>query len=794
MATIQTWFDQEMFEPVKVHYLDGNVFSADNAGNIVGFRMIDHGEPATLTGSVSARIIRSDGVTVTQTGTRDNNKVYVALPQAAYVVPGVISIVVKLTDGETITTMGALVANVYQSTTDTVVDPGTIIPSVETLIAEIEAAVASIPADYSSLWNQLAPAFSTDTAYTAGQYVTYNGGFYRFRVDHSGTWVATDAVAVNIGRELTKHEKYAQSISDAIYTIGSDSESVVKLVGEIVPYRYQGATRTDTQTSLLFKLPKCVKTVHLTMHVLSNMNSYTFFDENMNVLTYKTEKAAADVDYTLYAWEAAYMLCSNNNTYIDTISATVTIAGVGLYIDEAKNVNGEKWTLIRGTPKDEYYNKLTSAAGNYSVKFDVTGYDYVQVTSFNVNDLNKYTMFDSNGDVISFFLNDVSADVGQTTTVKVAVPSNVVEMWVSTYRLRRPDVVVYGIKEPDDFGWVNCSGTFVDYVYQAQTYYERENGSKEFAANPFDIFRLVDGTNAVSNNVFTAFDSENNVLGYTRFGELNQPDLYFICPKGTVKVAVAGAALNAGWGTCATMTIQKRKLNGKKLSVMGDSTSTYLNFIPDGNAAYYEWNNHGVPSASYMWWGVVAREKGFDISTINAWSGSQVSDTGGTSTTSCMLNRSDKLAQGGTPDVIIILGGINDYMHENTPLGTWAGHSDIPTVGDNFRAAYAMMLNEIHENYPLAKVYCCTLFNFERDLEPGSLEHRGDKWLHEFNDAIRQIAPMLNCKVIELDTCGINQFNMATYMGDYNSGTGSGLHPNAAGHALIAARVLNSLI
>jgi lysophospholipase L1-like esterase len=135
------------------------------------------------------------------------------------------------------------------------------------------------------------------------------------------------------------------------------------------------------------------------------------------------------------------------------------------------------------------------------------------------------------------------------------------------------------------------------------------------------------------------------------------------------------------------------------------------------------------------------------------------------------------------------------------PLGTWAGHADIPTTGTTFRDAYAMMLNKIHANYPLAKVYCCTLANLERDLEQGSLEHRPSgeitqdtQWLHEFNEAIRQIAPIMNCTVIEVESCGINQFNMATYMGDYNSGTGSGLHPNAAGHALIAARILNSLI
>ena len=203
MAQIETWFSQDLKQAVRVHYIDGNVFSADNNGNIIGVNVFDDGEPAALGGTVSASIIRADGATVSATGTLSGNQVSVSLPQSAYAVPGVISVVLKLTSGTDITTLLAVVGNVYQSTTDTVVDPGTIIPSIETLIAAIEAAVASIPADYSDLWTSLAPAFSTSTAYTAGQYVTYNGGLYRFTVDHAaGSWNSAHVTAVNFGGEV----------------------------------------------------------------------------------------------------------------------------------------------------------------------------------------------------------------------------------------------------------------------------------------------------------------------------------------------------------------------------------------------------------------------------------------------------------------------------------------------------------------------------------------------------------------------------------------------------------------
>ena len=202
MARIETWFNQDLQKPVKVQYLDGNVFSQDNNGNLVGVVVFNNGSSASLSGSVSGSVIRADGGTVAiDSGTLSGNKASIVLPQAAYAVPGVISIIIKLTSGSVITTLCAVVANVYQSSTNSAIDPGTIIPSIETLIAAINNAVASIPADYSSLWTSLAPAFSSGT-YSKGQYVTYNGKLYQFTEDHSGSWTGTDVAVVSVGNNL----------------------------------------------------------------------------------------------------------------------------------------------------------------------------------------------------------------------------------------------------------------------------------------------------------------------------------------------------------------------------------------------------------------------------------------------------------------------------------------------------------------------------------------------------------------------------------------------------------------
>ena len=199
---IETWYNQDLMNPVKVQYVSGNVFSMDNLGNKVGVNVFRDGAPVSLTGTITGNVIRSDGGTVAVVGELNGNQAWITLPQAAYAVPGRISIVIKNTVSSAVTTLCAVVANVYQSTTDVTVDPGTVIPSIEALITEIETAVASIPADYSALWTSVAPAFDSTKSYVAGQYVTYDGGMYRFLVNHSGSWAAADATAVAVGGEL----------------------------------------------------------------------------------------------------------------------------------------------------------------------------------------------------------------------------------------------------------------------------------------------------------------------------------------------------------------------------------------------------------------------------------------------------------------------------------------------------------------------------------------------------------------------------------------------------------------
>lgn len=134
MAIFETWLKNDLKQPVKVEKLEGNLFSADSGGNLIGVEVYDNGQPASLSGAVTGYILRADGTTVILTGTLSGNKASIVLPSSAYVIIGWESIVIKVGT----TTVGACMAYVYQTTTDELVDPEHIIPSIEELYEMIE--------------------------------------------------------------------------------------------------------------------------------------------------------------------------------------------------------------------------------------------------------------------------------------------------------------------------------------------------------------------------------------------------------------------------------------------------------------------------------------------------------------------------------------------------------------------------------------------------------------------------------------------------------------------------------
>ena len=134
MAVFETWLKSDLKKPMRVVELSGNLFSADNGGNLIGVEVMDGGQAASLTGSVHGYVIRADGATVLVDGTLTGNRASIVLPASAYLVIGQVSIVIKVGT----VTVGACVAQVYRTTTDTLVDPANVIPSISELLEAID--------------------------------------------------------------------------------------------------------------------------------------------------------------------------------------------------------------------------------------------------------------------------------------------------------------------------------------------------------------------------------------------------------------------------------------------------------------------------------------------------------------------------------------------------------------------------------------------------------------------------------------------------------------------------------
>ena len=260
-------------------------------------------------------------------------------------------------------------------------------------------------------------------------------------------------------------------------------------------------------------------------------------------------------------------------------------------------------------------------------------------------------------------------------------------------------------------------------------------------------------------------------------------------------------------------------LEGKKLSIIGDSISTFNGYIPTGYDYFYPKTGTGyVSSVDDMWWKKLADETGLSILKNASWSGSCVTnESTAYSTAQCASTnaRINDLADNGTnPDIIICYIGINDFFQVRSngtryskALGDYTALTALSAQPEDemqsetfypttFSEAYALMLGKIMTTYPSAKVYCCTL----PEANPHNSNYQGDTdgfpvfnqlstplTLVSYNDRIRTLARNMGARIIELHDCGINYWNVNSYTQD-------GLHPLITGHELIKNKIKSALL
>lgn len=236
--------------------------------------------------------------------------------------------------------------------------------------------------------------------------------------------------------------------------------------------------------------------------------------------------------------------------------------------------------------------------------------------------------------------------------------------------------------------------------------------------------------------------------------------------------------------------------NGLKLSVLGDSVSTYPGWIPANYGCYYNINK--IPYVDSMWWKQLCDITGAEPLVIEAWGGSCVAEydsangSGSSSTTPTVDDSRCKNLHAGSgnsrvdPDIICIAMGVNDYG-TNVPLGAWDGHVTLDTTDTKtWRGAYANMLLKIHNEYPKALVFCFSPWFCIRANTTYVNKNAIGNTYQDYEDAMREVCELLQCVYIDTNNIGLSRYNYGPiFADDYNSTTGVAIHPNAKGQEIL---------
>ncbi len=210
-----------------------------------------------------------------------------------------------------------------------------------------------------------------------------------------------------------------------------------------------------------------------------------------------------------------------------------------------------------------------------------------------------------------------------------------------------------------------------------------------------------------------------------------------------------------------------------KISILGDSISTFHGYIPEDYALYYDVYaamHNGIKGVEDIWWWKVIKLLDGELMVDNAFSGSRV--TGKSFPAGNGMERIGAL-RGTTdvPDIILVYLGYNDYGF-SAPLE----YEDGLTEEEYFSAAYPLMIKRIKECYPQAIICCATLMPTYIEYRPDWSVPLNDKGLEmeAYNDVIRHTCEEHGAVLIDLYRSGIK------------CDTNDGAHGTKKGHGELA--------
>lgn len=244
------------------------------------------------------------------------------------------------------------------------------------------------------------------------------------------------------------------------------------------------------------------------------------------------------------------------------------------------------------------------------------------------------------------------------------------------------------------------------------------------------------------------------------------------------------------------INIADNSFNGKVISVLGDSISTFSGYIPvsDGHnlthRARYPQSNL-LTDVTLTWWHKLISNLGAKLGINDSWAGSRVSNDSSTNTgdvgpDACMasITRITNLGANGTPDIILFYGGTNDAGN-NVTIGSFDSSQNYNSVDlsattwTNFADAYKTAIMRLQYYYPDSKIICL--------LPMWTTSYYTIANMDAYGEVVKEICDYFGVPVIDLRKCGINWQNKEYTLGD-------GIHPTAQGMDLMEKHIRRQLL
>ena len=320
----------------------------------------------------------------------------------------------------------------------------------------------------------------------------------------------------------------------------------------------------------------------------------------------------------------------------------------------------------------------------------------------------------------------------------------------------------------------NVYGTIIEYP-EAPTKEATAEYTYEFIGWDSDVTVLVD------NITFKPlFDSIKNQYTYRFLDENGKVLKEETVDYGTLPVApsnpkkegykfigwdkdISKVVMNIDYTAEYSEIVPVTSLEGLKVSILGDSISTFYaagsemnSYYSGTNQFYYPTYSATIKTVQSTWWYKLIKNNKMELGINNSWSGSCAYGTN--SSAGQHDDRINTIDENGMPDVVIIYLGTNDCA---------SGYAT-----EDFISAIETMIEKIR-NIGNPDIFITTL---------GYSAYKGSSYSEErrvsYNEALRNVALERDCGIIPLDDYIVDNSYMF-YLGD-------NLHYNAKGAELLS--------